>query len=46
MNITGDTSPHEDDVVETNGRLDPQKSSFVKVKSHQKFLLLKGNLYQ
>jgi hypothetical protein len=26
----GDHSPHEDDVVETNGRLDPTKSSFVK----------------
>lgn len=28
----GDHSPHEDDVVETNGRLDPSKSAFVKVK--------------
>lgn len=30
LNITGDNSPHEDDVVETNGRLDPTKSAFVK----------------
>ena len=30
LNITGDNSPHEDEVVETTGRLDPQKSSFVK----------------
>ncbi len=30
LNITGDSSPHEDEVVETNGRLDPTKSSFVK----------------
>jgi len=27
----GDHSPHEDDVVETNGKLDPTRSSFVKV---------------
>ena len=27
----GDHSPNEDDVVETNGKLDPTKSSFVKV---------------
>lgn len=27
----GDHSPHDDDVVETNGRLDPSKSAFVKV---------------
>jgi hypothetical protein len=26
----GDHSPHDDDVVETNGRLDPTNSSFVK----------------
>ena len=26
----GDHSPHDDDVVETNGRLDPTKSAFVK----------------
>lgn len=26
----GDESPHDDDVVETNGRLDPTKSAFVK----------------
>ena len=30
LNMTGDNSPHEDEVVETNGRLDPTKSSFVK----------------
>jgi len=30
LNVMGDHSPHEDDVVETNGRLDPAKSSFVK----------------
>jgi hypothetical protein len=36
MNITGDSSPHEDDVVDTNGRLDPQRSSFVKVNLNMK----------
>jgi len=30
LNVMGDHSPHDDDVVETNGRLDPSKSSFVK----------------
>jgi len=30
MNVMGDDSPHDDDVVETNGRLDPAQSSFVK----------------
>jgi pimeloyl-ACP methyl ester carboxylesterase len=30
LNVMGDHSPHEDDVVETNGRLNPTKSSFVK----------------
>lgn len=30
LNVMGDHSPHEDDVVETNGRLDPSKSAFVK----------------
>lgn len=33
MNVIGDSSPHEDDVVETNGRLNPSNSSFVKVLS-------------
>jgi hypothetical protein len=27
----GDESPHDDDVIDTNGRLDPTKSSFIKV---------------
>ena len=27
----GDSTPHDDDVVDTNGRLDPTKSSLVKV---------------
>jgi hypothetical protein len=31
MNVMGDLTPHDDDVVETNGRLDPANSSFVKV---------------
>jgi hypothetical protein len=30
LNVMGDHSPHDDDVVETNGRLDPTNSSFVK----------------
>lgn len=30
LNVMGDHSPHDDDVIETNGRLDPTKSSFVK----------------
>jgi len=30
MNIVGDNSPHLDDVVDTNGRLNPVNSSFVK----------------
>ena len=31
MNVIGDSSPHEDDAVETNGRLNPANSSLVKV---------------
>ena len=27
----GDESPHDDDVIDTNGRLDPTKSAFIKV---------------
>lgn len=30
LNVMGDSSPHDDDVIETNGRLDPTKSAFVK----------------
>ncbi|CAF0933846.1 unnamed protein product [Brachionus calyciflorus] len=30
LNVMGDHSPHDDDVVDTNGRLDPTKSAFVK----------------
>ena len=30
----GDESPHDDDVIDTNGRLDPTKSSFIKVKEN------------
>lgn len=30
LNIMGDMSPHDDDVVDTNARLDPRNSSFVK----------------
>jgi len=30
LNVMGDHSPHEDDVVETNSKLDPTNSSFVK----------------
>lgn len=30
LNVMGDDSPHDDDVIETNSRLDPSKSSFVK----------------
>lgn len=31
LNVMGDSTPHDDDVVDTNGRLDPTKSSFVKI---------------
>ena len=31
LNIMGDESPHDDDVIDTNGRLDPTKSAFIKV---------------
>ncbi len=31
MNVFGDTSPHDDDAVETNGRLNPANSSLLKV---------------
>ena len=27
----GDESPHDDDVIDTNGRLEPTKSAFIKV---------------
>lgn len=30
LNVMGDESPHDDDVIDTNGRLDPTKSSFIK----------------
>lgn len=30
LNVMGDSSPHDDDVIETNGRLNPEKSSYVK----------------
>jgi len=30
LNVMGDDSPHDEDVIETNSRLDPSKSSFVK----------------
>ena len=33
MNVFGDTSPHDDDAVETNGRLNPVNSSLLKVLS-------------
>lgn len=31
MNVMGDSTPHDDDVVDTNGRLDPTTSSYVKM---------------
>jgi hypothetical protein len=31
MNVIGDHSPHDDDAVETNGRLNPAESTFLKV---------------
>lgn len=31
MNVMGDMTPHDEDVVDTNGRLDPTNSSFVKM---------------
>lgn len=30
LNVMGDDSPHDEDVIETNSRLDPTKTSFVK----------------
>lgn len=30
LNVMGDSTPHDDDVIDTNGRLDPTKSSLVK----------------
>jgi hypothetical protein len=29
MNITGSSSPHKDDVIDTNDRLDPSLTSYV-----------------
>ena len=29
INVTGATSPHKDDVIDTNDRCDPTKSSYV-----------------
>jgi len=31
LNVMGDSTPHDDDVVDTNGRLDPTTSSYVKM---------------
>jgi hypothetical protein len=31
MNVIGDHSPHDDDAVETNGRLNPADSTLLKV---------------
>lgn len=31
LNVMGDSTPHDDDVIDTNGRLDPTTSSYVKV---------------
>lgn len=31
MNVMGDMTPHDDDVIETNGRLEPETSSYVKL---------------
>lgn len=31
MNVMGDMTPHDDDVIDSNGRLDPTNSSYVKV---------------
>lgn len=36
INITGSLSPHSDDTVTFNGRLDPTNSSWMKVMNHQK----------
>lgn len=37
MNITGSLSPHADDTVTFNGRLDPTNSSWMKVNSMFRF---------
>lgn len=31
LNVMGDSTPHDDDVIDTNGRLDPTTSSYVKM---------------
>ena len=31
LNVMGDMTPHDDDVIDTNGRLDPENSSYVKM---------------
>jgi hypothetical protein len=31
MNVMGDMTPHDDDVIDTNGRLDPANSHYVKL---------------
>ena len=39
MNVVGDNSPHIDDSMWFNGRLNPAKSTFVKVKASRRLLL-------
>ena len=31
MLLVGDNSPHDEDVMEMNGRMDPEKTDFMKV---------------
>ena len=31
MLLVGDNSPHDEDVIEMNGRMDPEKTDFMKV---------------
>lgn len=38
MNITGACSPHVDDTVTLNGRLDPTNSSWMKVRVHGSYI--------
>lgn len=43
LNVMGDDSPHDEDVIETNSRLDPSKSSFVKVQLPLKIVDIRLN---
>ena len=35
MLLVGDNSPHDEEVMDMNGRMDPEKTDFVKVRQYQ-----------